>query len=110
VADACGKGYIAKQIQAHLGWRGVASPLINVDSWLNLPDKRFAANAPSEHFYPSAIRFDELFADLVLPLRDERSIYPGFQAPRGNTCIGFTLPRISGYAARAFASNGPKRW
>ena len=71
--DGSGKGYVAKQIEARLALHSVAAANINVDGWLNLPDKRFDALAPAEHFYENAIRFDELFAKLVLPLRDHRS-------------------------------------
>lgn len=73
--DGCGKGFIAMQIEARLAQRVVASAAINVDGWLNLPDKRFDRNAPAQTFYESAIRFDEFFSDLVIPLRDQRSVY-----------------------------------
>jgi len=73
--DGCGKGFIARQIEARLAQRVVASAVINVDGWLNLPDKRFDRNAPAQTFYESAIRFDEFFSDLVIPLRDQRSVY-----------------------------------
>jgi len=73
--DGCGKGYIVGQIEAHLAQRAVPSAVINVDGWLNLPDKRFDGNAPAETFYESAIRFDEFFSDLVIPLRDQKSVY-----------------------------------
>lgn len=42
---------------------------------LNLPRVRFARSNPAEHFYLHAIRFDEMFAQLVLPLRDHRSLH-----------------------------------
>ena len=73
--DGCGKGFIARQIEARLAQRAVASAVINVDGWLNLPDKRFDRNAPAQTFYERAIRFDEFFSDLVIPLRDQRSVY-----------------------------------
>jgi uridine kinase len=73
--DACGKGYMAGQIEAHLAQHAVAAAVINVDGWLNLPDKRFEANAPAETFYENAIRFDQFFSDLVVPLRDRRSVH-----------------------------------
>ncbi|HEU5235996.1 MAG TPA: hypothetical protein VFU37_02575, partial [Pyrinomonadaceae bacterium] len=73
--DGCGKGYIAGQIEAHLAQRAVPSAVINVDGWLNLPDKRFSPSAPAETFYESAIRFDQFFSELVIPLRDQKSIY-----------------------------------
>jgi uridine kinase len=42
--------------------------------WLNLPSVRFNDSNPAGHFYEHAIRFEELFTQLVLPLRDSRSI------------------------------------
>lgn len=73
--DGCGKGFVAKQIEASLAQRAVAAAVLNVDGWLNLPDKRFDRNAPAQTFYESAIRFDEFFSDLVIPLRDQKSVY-----------------------------------
>jgi uridine kinase len=73
--DGCGKGYVAVQIEARLAQYAVTSAVINVDGWLNLPDKRFDRDAPAERFYESAIRFDEFFSDLVIPLRDRRSVH-----------------------------------
>ena len=73
--DGCGKGYIASQIEAHLAQRAVASALINIDGWLNLPDQRFDQGAPAQHFYESAIRFEKFFSELLLPLRDQKSVY-----------------------------------
>ncbi len=72
--DASGKGYIAARIVAGLRTRGVGVANINVDGWLNLPHKRFNPANPGEHFYLNAIRFDDLFSQLVLPLRDRRSL------------------------------------
>ena len=72
--DGSGKGYVTKQIEARLAQHSTAAANINVDGWLNLPDVRFNAVNPAEHFYENAIRFDELFAKLVLPLRDHRSV------------------------------------
>jgi len=73
--DGCGKGYIAAQIEARLAQHAVTSAVINVDGWLNLPDKRYDSDAPPERFYESAIRFAEFFSDLVIPLRDQRSVH-----------------------------------
>lgn len=73
--DGCGKGYLARQIEAHLGLHGVIAAIVNVDGWLNLPEKRFDPSAPAENFYENAIRFDEFFTKLVVPLRDRRSVH-----------------------------------
>ena len=72
--DGCGKGYLATQLQAHLALHGVIPAILNADGWLNLPHKRFDQNAPAANFYENAIRLDQFFNQLVLPLRDRRSI------------------------------------
>ena len=72
--DGCGKGYVAARIVDALQTEGVRAVSINIDGWLNLPNKRFDASNPAEHFYLHAIRFEEMFAQLVLPLRDHRSL------------------------------------
>jgi uridine kinase len=72
--DASGKGYITAQLADVLQQRGFRAANINIDSWLNLPHVRFAMSNLAEHFYLRAIRFGELFRDLILPLRDRRSI------------------------------------
>jgi uridine kinase len=72
--DGSGKGYVAKQIEARLGQHSIAVANINVDGWLNLPNRRFSTIGPAEHFYANAIRFDELFTKLLLPLKERRSV------------------------------------
>ena len=72
--DGCGKGYVATQIANALQARGLHTACINIDGWLNLPHWRFSNVNPAEHFYLHAIRFDQMFVELVLPLRDRRSI------------------------------------
>ena len=73
--DGCGKGYIAAQLQAHLALRGVIPTILNVDGWLNMPQKRFDKSAPAENFYENAIRLDQFFTQLVVPLRSGRSVH-----------------------------------
>jgi len=72
--DGCGKGYLTKQLGAGLQAQGVSVATINIDGWLNLPQVRFSQANPAEHFYENAIRFPELFAQLLLPLRAHRSL------------------------------------
>ncbi len=71
--DGSGKGFIAKQILADLWRRSVNAVGLTVDDWLNLPQVRFNPDRPAEHFYRHGIRFDEMFTQLILPLRDRRS-------------------------------------
>ena len=72
--DGCGKGYVTARIVDALQTKGVGAVAINIDGWLNLPNRRFDASNPAEHFYLHAIRFEEMFAQLILPLRDHRSL------------------------------------
>jgi len=72
--DASGKGYITAQIQNLLLNNRYQAVAINIDGWLNLPEIRFNRTDPARHFYDHAIRFEEMFGDLVLPLRKNRSI------------------------------------
>ncbi len=73
--DGCGKGYLTAKIVDVLKASGINAVGINGDGWLNLPNKRFNRDNPAEHFYLHAFRFDEMFSQLVLPLRDRRSIH-----------------------------------
>ena len=70
--DAGGKGYVTERIVAALQTKGVRIVAINVDAWLNI--ERFDASNPAEHYYNNAIRFEAMFAQMVLPLRDHRSL------------------------------------
>ncbi len=72
--DGSGKGYVTLQLQARLAQRSVAAAKINVDGWLNLPERRFNSEQPAKHFYVNAIRLNEFFTQLVLPLRNKRSV------------------------------------
>jgi len=72
--DGSGKGYVTARLVAELQKLGVHAALINVDGWLNLPSRRFNADRPAEHFYQHAIRFEEMFEQLIVPLKQQRSI------------------------------------
>lgn len=71
--DASGKGYTAQLLNKALTERGFRVALINADGWLNLPHVRFDTADLAGNFYRYALRLDEMFDRLVLPLRD-RSI------------------------------------
>jgi uridine kinase len=72
--DGCGKGYVTDRIVHRLQADGLRAVAINIDGWLNLPGRRFDPSNPAEHFYLHAIRFEEMFSQLVLPLRDQHSV------------------------------------
>ncbi len=70
--DASGKGYFTERLVGALQTKGVRAVAINADAWLNL--ERFDASDPAEHYYHNAIRFEEMFAQTIFPLRDRRSL------------------------------------
>jgi uridine kinase len=72
--DGSGKGYVAELLAAALEREGLHAIVIHADGWLNLPPRRFDPHRPAEHFYENAIRFEAMFAELVLPLKRARSI------------------------------------
>lgn len=72
--DASGKGYISSLVADGLEDKGSRVALINADAWLNLPSVRFSDSYPGEHFYSRALRLDEMFSRLILPLQRDRAI------------------------------------
>jgi uridine kinase len=72
--DGSGKGWVTARIVETLRERGLRASGITIDGWLNLPARRFSRSDPGRHFYEHAIRFEEMFERLVLPLRDRRSV------------------------------------
>lgn len=72
--DAAGKGFVTSRIAESLEKRGIKPAVITVDAWLNLPHVRFSTRDPAANFYEHAIRFDQMFEQLILPLRDHRNI------------------------------------
>ncbi len=72
--DASGKGYFTERLVSALQTKGVCAVAINVDAWLNLPNVRCEVSNPAEDYYHNAIRFEEMFAQTILPLRDHRSL------------------------------------
>jgi uridine kinase len=72
--DASGKGYITTKMSDSLQLHHLRVANINIDGWLNLPHIRFDSSNPAEHFYLHAIRFAEMFDQLIFPLRDRRSV------------------------------------
>jgi uridine kinase len=71
--DGCGKGYVTARLAAQVRAGGLNAANINVDGWLNLPSKRFSRSNPAQHFYEHALRLNETFQQLILPLMAKRS-------------------------------------
>lgn len=72
--DASGKGWLASRLARALEAEGQRVALLGVDGWLALPAQRFSDVAPARHFYEHALRLDDMFAQLVLPLRAQRRV------------------------------------
>ena len=74
--DASGKGFVTRKLAEQLP--GFKIAVINADGWLNLPHVRFTQRAGADHgrhFYENALRLDEMFERLILPLKQNRSVY-----------------------------------
>ncbi len=71
--DGSGKGYITACLDEQLRRLGQNVAAICADDWLNLPHCINHDN-PAEHFYKHALRLEGMFAQLILPLQQNRSI------------------------------------
>src|SRR5215475_8332512 len=71
--DGSGKGWVTARLETALREAGETPVPINVDGWLDLPSRRFAPHCPAEHFYEHALRLDQAFSEVILPLRGTRS-------------------------------------
>jgi uridine kinase len=67
--DASGKGYLTQLIDRSLSGSGLNVATLHGDAWLRLPPQQL--EDPVEHFYRDGFRFQEMFSNLVLPLRDK---------------------------------------
>jgi uridine kinase len=72
--DGSGKGFITSKLGDALRDKPLNVAVISADDWLNLPDVCINRDNYAEHFYKHAIRFDEMFERLVIPLRDHREV------------------------------------
>ena len=72
--DASGKGFITQNLAEGLrkgGWNVAA---LSADDWLNLPEVCINRDNYADHFYKHAMRFDEMFEQLIIPLKENRGI------------------------------------
>ena len=72
--DASGKGFVAAELADVLRARSWNVAVVSADDWLNLPDVCINGDNYAEHFYEHAIRFDEMFERLIIPLKQNREI------------------------------------
>jgi uridine kinase len=71
--DGSGKGFVTGRLAVAVASAGWSVAVVGADGWLELPERRFDARRPAEHFYARGLRLDDMFADVLLPLRDARS-------------------------------------
>src|SRR5215475_8487748 len=72
--DGSGKGFITEKLTDALRAKSLNVALISADDWLNLPHVSMNRDNYAEHFYEHAIRFDEMFERLIVPLKYHREI------------------------------------
>jgi uridine kinase len=72
--DASGKGFITEKIAKRLRESDWCVAEINADDWLNLPEVCMSRSKPGEHFYEHAMRFDKMFDQLIVPLKENRAV------------------------------------
>ena len=72
--DGSGKGFITTQLDQRLRDLGWSVAVVCADDWLNLPDVCVNRDNPAEHFYDNALRLEEMFDRLILPLRNKRRV------------------------------------
>ena len=72
--DASGKGFVTAKLADALRAKLLNVAVISADDWLNLPHVSINRDNYAEHFYKHAIRFDEMFERLIVPLKYHREI------------------------------------
>ena len=72
--DASGKGFVTAKLADALRAKLLNVAVISADDWLNLPHVSINCDNYAEHFYDHAIRFDEMFERLIVPLKYHREI------------------------------------
>lgn len=72
--DGSGKSTLAPIVVQRLKAIGRRTVLIRLDDWHNPPAVRFDPARPAQTFYEKGLRHEELFANLVLPLKQYRRV------------------------------------
>lgn len=89
--NASGKSWLTTRVTQTLKTEGLRVAQVGVDEWLNPPSRRFSDTDPDGHYYRHGVRLDDLFGDLILPLRKSRSIDIEFDRIDGS---GLALDRV----------------
>jgi len=89
--DAAGKGYISKQLKEAIEANGHRVALIHIDPWQNPIPVRLKKENAAENIYENMFRWDELFDQLVFPLKRNKSIYLETKGIRTDADIYYPL-------------------
>jgi len=73
--DASGKGFVSNLLQRELESHNLKVANINIDPWQNPLPVRLQKENPAENFYQNVFRWDDFFAQLIMPLKTSGSIY-----------------------------------
>ena len=101
--DASGKGYLAAKIADRLQMEGLKVALIRADDWLNLPGVCMNREHYAEHFYEHAIRFDEMFERLIVPLAQDRHLVVAGGSDAGRTRVSPADVKVPGESIRTIS-------
>ncbi|MBY0311176.1 MAG: hypothetical protein K2W85_03815 [Phycisphaerales bacterium] len=74
-----GKGYLAQRLVALLRAEGQSVAMIPGDDWLAAPSVRFDRWRSPENYYQRAMRLDDLYAKLIVPLVRDRGVDLSFE-------------------------------
>jgi len=67
--DASGKGYVTRLLENEMIRRGLKVANINLDPWQNPIPVRLQKENAAENFYQSVFRWNDVFKELIIPLR-----------------------------------------
>lgn len=89
--DAAGKGYISKLLQTALKEQGFHTALIHIDPWQNPLPVRLVKENAAQNVYENIVRWDDLFDQLILPLKKNWHIYLETKGIRTDADIYYPL-------------------
>src|SRR5262249_15123210 len=72
--NAAGKGVVAHRVANTLRPDGVRVAVVTPEPWQSPLEKIRSADNPAEHYYRSAVQFDDLFRLLIDPLRETGTV------------------------------------
>lgn len=73
--DASGKSITTSRIYYDLTSKGLKVAVISADKWLMHSHKKAADETTPSQFYMNSYRWNELFKEVLLPLKQNRSLY-----------------------------------